>query len=31
LTPKKKKLQQEGELFDPQSDPEPLYEWDLPL
>ena len=26
LTPKKKKLQQECELFDPQSDPEPLYE-----
>ena len=26
LTPKKKKLQQEGELFDPQSDPKPLYE-----
>ena len=26
LTPKKKKLHQEGELFDTQSEPEPLYE-----
>ena len=26
LTPKKKKLHQEGEIFSNESDPEPLYE-----